>query len=148
MVVTGLDVVGLVLAIFPVIEELIKLYDLRPSTEQIRFLQRTVKNEEAIFRDTLEQLLSPHVSDRELQQLLILPGGKNWADEALEKKLQMQLGERRFREIKEILEDIKQSLEKLREELSVEVRLRWRHVMPTVHLALQLTISLQAGETW
>ena len=110
----GLEVLGLIIGVFPVVIRGLKQFDGRRVPE-FRALLRSVKNDETIFLCTLESLLSP----QELKQLLIAPSGKEWLNPTLETALRDSLGDERiFQSFKENIQEIKECLEQLQKDLS------------------------------
>jgi hypothetical protein len=96
---TGIEVAGLVLAIFPLVINALEYYEdgLQPIKEWVRFrgefaaFMNALCRQKIFFRQNIEELLGPIVaSDFEMAQLLDNPGGLAWSED-LDMKLRKRL---------------------------------------------------------
>ena|SRR6266498_1131370 len=92
---SGIEIAGLVLAVFPLIISGVKCYHEGVSTfnvgtrfrHELSALETILATEEAKFLNTCKLLLDGLVSPRELAFLLKKPGGPAWKDPRLQAKL-------------------------------------------------------------
>lgn len=123
--VTGVETAGLVLAAFPLIVSAIQHYreGLEPLKDWWRYRTKflefagNVSTQRLIFEENIEILLSPIVaSDVEMAALLKDPGGPEWANPDLTKRLNQRLPKsydsyvRTVQDLNRILENLKTNL--------------------------------------
>lgn len=126
---TGIEVAGLVLAVFPLVINALEYYErgLQPIKEWVRFkkeyaaFMNTLCRQKIFFRQNIEDLLGPIVaSDFEMAQLLDNPGGPAWKSEDLDMKLHRRLpGKHEYECYTTTAEYILQLLEKLKAKLNI-----------------------------
>ena len=117
---SGFEAIGLVLGAIPLIMAGVGQYK---NNIEMRQLERHFKTEHNIFLNSIEELLSPLVSDMHLEQLMKDPSGEAWRDKAVSAKLEEQLGGA-YQSFEEIMEDVKVMMEDLRGRLTTDVRHR------------------------
>lgn len=126
---TGIEVAGLVLAVFPLVINALEYYEdgLQPIKEWVRFrgeyaaFMNALCRQKIFFRQNIEELLGPIVaSDFEMAQLLDNPRGPGWKSEDLDMKLRKRLpGKYEYECYKTTAEYILQLLEKLKAKLNI-----------------------------
>ena len=121
---TGLESIGVVLSVIQVVITGVGQFKkLSLTSKEMRQLERHFKTQHNIFLNSVEELLSPLVSDTHLEQLMKDPNGEAWRDKAVSAKLEEQLGVA-YQSFEEIMEDVKVMMEDLRERLTTDVRYR------------------------
>ena len=126
---TGIEVAGLVLAVFPLVINALEHYEdgLQPLKEWMRFrnefatFMNALCRQKIFFRQNIEELLGPIVaSDFEMAQLLDDPDGPAWKSEELDRKLRARLpGKYEYECYTTTTVYILQLLEKLKAKLNV-----------------------------
>ena len=97
---SGVEILGLILGIIPILQIGLHQAQSRKSKILIKYHQaladfcRDLHVEEARIRSTCERLLSPLVDEDELADLLDNPDGKGWKDKQLQIKLKDRLGDK------------------------------------------------------
>ena len=120
---SGFEAIGVVLSIIQVVIAGVGQWQTRVTSKEMRQLERHFKTQHNIFLNSIEELVSPLVSDTHLEQLLKDPNGEAWRDKTMSAKLEEQLGGA-YESFKEIMEDVKVMMEDLRERLTTDVRYR------------------------
>ena len=117
---SGFEIVGVILGLVPIvtgsIEHCRSLNDMR----DLRQLERSFKTQRNIFENTIEELLSPLLSDVQLARLLEDPNNASWQDTTLSAKLEEHLGGD-YQSFKEIVEDVKLMMGELQNILKPKV---------------------------
>lgn len=132
---SGIEIAGLILGLFPVVVEVLKSFTSRSMAADIIEMRRMIECEEAIYKNTLEQLLSPHVTELQLIGLLNNPMCSFWGDADLNEALEIQLGKVSFKIFGECIEDISKWLQQIRKDIVEQVR----YVLEAVHTRLVLS---------
>lgn len=88
----GIEVAGLVLAIFPAVIGLVDWYGDRVSGRDMKFLAERLENNKIMFLNTLDHLLLSVVPPHEAGTLLRDPDGNAWKDAALNNRIINHLG--------------------------------------------------------
>ncbi|KAK5701315.1 hypothetical protein LTR17_022687 [Elasticomyces elasticus] len=122
---SGLEVVGLLLGVFPLIISAMEHYeDVKGPTVIWRYIRRTHKRDYGKVKDCqfafglqLEKLLFPLLADdvvdeAQYEQLLAEAGSDNWKQSHVETALSDRLGDRCERYL-EVLEELKEAMNKL-----------------------------------
>lgn len=115
---SGIEWAGLALAIFPVVVEIIDWYSGSVSGRDTKFLAESLKNQELIFRDSIEALLRSVLSATEQRSLLDDLGGQSWKDASISAKVVECLG-KEADGLVEIANGIYEDVMKLKEKLPV-----------------------------
>ena len=124
--VTGIETAGLVLAVFPIIVEGLKVYldgisSIKKYWQFIAVLKRLIRDllvEEVKFSNTCTELLHDLVDSSELIRLLEKPGGERWRTTELQIKLKERLG-RGLQAYMEAVIDMTDCLEDFRRKLEL-----------------------------
>lgn len=114
------EIVGVILGLVPVVTGSIEHCRSRNDMRDLRQLERSFKTQRHIFENTIEELLSPLLSDVQLARLLEDPNNTLWQDTNLSDKLEAHLGED-YQLFQEILEDVKIMINELQNILKPEV---------------------------
>lgn len=140
---TGIEVAGLVLALFPLVINALEYYEdgLQPIKEWVRFkgefaaFMNALCRQKIFFRQNIESLLGPIVaSDFELAQLLDNPNAPEWKSEELDMKLRKRLpGKYEYECYTTTAEYILQLLRKLETKLNI-IDGQVRHSSPAIFL--------------
>ncbi|KAI0895314.1 hypothetical protein F4806DRAFT_503245 [Annulohypoxylon nitens] len=99
---SGLEIVGIVLGTIPIAIQALKeckKFSKRFYTIRAEFTKcdQTLKCHQTFFEDTMRKLLQPLIKDEDRMKLLLSdPGGNRWADKEIARFLQEALGERRY----------------------------------------------------
>ena len=117
---SGFEIVGLILGLVPVVTGSIEHCRSRNDMRDLRQLERSFKTQRNIFENTIEELLSPLLSDVQLARLLEDPNNTLWQDTNLSTKLEEQLGGD-YQSFKEIMEDVRLMIVELQKILIPEV---------------------------
>ena len=117
---SGFEIVGLILGLVPVVTGSIEHCRSRNDMRDLRQLERSFKTQRNIFENTIEELLSPLLSDVQLARLLEDPNNTLWQDTNLSTKLEEHLGGD-YQSFKEIMEDVKLMIIELQKILIPEV---------------------------
>lgn len=117
---SGFEIVGVILGLVPVVTGSIEHCRSRNDMRDLRQLERSFKTQRNIFENTIEELLSPLLSDVQLARLLEDPNNTLWQDTDLSAKLEAHLGGD-YQSLKEILEDVKMMIDELQNILKPEV---------------------------
>ena len=115
---TGLDAVGLALAVLPAVVQLLGTYSGRVKNEEVTFLNLSLRNTERIYKNAVEDLLKEIISSAEIRQLLEDPEGVRWHDSSLSTRLTDHLGGH-SEEMFETARQISETMNKLKENLPV-----------------------------
>ena len=119
---SGLEVIGVILALIPLVSGGIDRYKRVRDGQESRQLERSFKTQRVIFLNTIEELIYPLVPDAQLQILLKDPNGRLWQDKQLSASLEKHL-DGAYPIFNEIMEDIKVVMSELQSTLSTEVSL-------------------------
>ena len=117
---TAFEVVGVILGLVPVVTGSIEHYRSRNDMRDMRQLERSFKTQQNIFQNTIEELLSPLLSDVQLARLLEDPNNTAWRDATLSANLKEHLGGD-YQTFDEIMEDVKKMIHELQRILSPDV---------------------------
>ena len=117
---SGLEIIGVILALVPIVSGGIDGYKRLRDGPESRQLERSFKTQHVIFLNTIEELICPLVSDSQLQTLLKDPNGRLWKDKQLSASLERHL-DGAYPIFGEIMEDIKVVMSELQKTLSAEV---------------------------
>ena len=120
MIVSGFEIVGVILGLVPLVTGSIEHCRSRNDMRDLRQLERSFKTQRQIFLNTIEELLSPLLSDVQLARLLEDPSDTLWQDTNLSAKLEAHLGED-YESFQEILEDVKIMIDELHNIMKPEV---------------------------
>ena len=120
MTVSGFEIVGVILGLVPLVTGSIEHCRSRNDMRDLRQLERSFKTQRHIFENTIEELLSPLLSDVQLARLLEHPSDTLWQDMNLSAKLEAHLGED-YESFQEILEDVKIMIDELHNIMKPEV---------------------------
>ena len=115
---SGLEIASVVLGVAPFIIAGIEFYKPGCAAHEIRQLSRVFKTQMTIYRNSLEGILAPLVSDQQMLELLEDSKSDLWRDENLSTKLKEHLGERTYKTFQEIQEDIEEMTAKLHKAFS------------------------------
>lgn len=88
----GIEVAGLLLAIFPVVIAVVNWYGDRVTFRDIKFLAEQLGNHKQMFLNTLAQMLLSVVSPLEAGRLLNDPDAAAWKDVRLNDRILEHLG--------------------------------------------------------
>lgn len=91
--VTGIEGIGLALAVIPVVVEVIEGYGAVASSRDARFLADSLKNQERIFLNSVEILLRSIFSSAEVRTLLDDLRGSSWSNDRLNERVVDHLGD-------------------------------------------------------
>ncbi|KAL1846840.1 hypothetical protein Plec18170_008982, partial [Paecilomyces lecythidis] len=126
---TGIEAVGIVLGILPLIINQLDNYVQGVETVRLfqhrryrRFIERNASilaGEHAILLNTIETLLKHVTSDAELRELVANPSGRGWASESLGDKIKGQLG-RDYQPFMGVLNETLATLQELSKRLGVD----------------------------
>ena len=117
---SGLEIIGVILALVPIVSGGIDGYKRLRDGPESRQLERSFKTQHVIFLNTIEELIYPLVSDSQLQTLLKDPNGRLWKDKQLSASLEKHL-DGAYPMFSELMEDIKVVMSELQKNLSAEV---------------------------
>ena len=120
MTVSGFEIVGVILGLVPLVTGSIEHCRSRNDMRDLRQLERSFKTQRHIFENTIEELLSPLLSDVQLARLLEDPNNTLWQDPNSSAKLEAHLGED-YESFQEILEDVKIMIDELHSIMKPEV---------------------------
>ncbi|KAK3318120.1 hypothetical protein B0H66DRAFT_225769 [Apodospora peruviana] len=122
---SGFEVVGLLLGMFPVVITTVKTFKAIKAGRASTFftsLSRKLKTEQVIFHEFVRNLLSSDASDAHIRNLLGIgrpaPDLAAWKDSRLQDALCAKLGKEKAENMLEILEEIGKLLQDLNTELS------------------------------
>ncbi|KAI4225882.1 MAG: hypothetical protein L6R36_003590 [Xanthoria steineri] len=145
---TGIETAGLILAAFPLVISALEHYEngfqvirewVRFRGEFAAFLNALIR-QGIFFRQNIEELLGPIVaSEYDMFVLLDHPGGKAWADEALNAKLRQRLpGKYEYESYVTTVSYIMETLHKLRDKLKI---VEDRHASSSGRLKLEYELK-------
>ena len=117
---SGFEIVGVILGLVPIVTGSIEHCRSRNDMRDLRQLERSFKTQRNIFENTIEELLSPLLTDVQLARLLEDPNNTSWQDTNLSAKLEEHLGGD-YQSFKEIVEDVKMMIHELQNILKPEV---------------------------
>lgn len=119
---SGFEVVGLVLSLYPVVIDALRVYQSVRSGEWIAGIAKALQVEEVVYEEFVEILLKPNVSEAELVALMSMkyksPELERWRDTDLHLRLSKFFGPKKARAILSKLEDIQVELESIRSDLA------------------------------
>jgi hypothetical protein len=115
---SGLEAVGLCLAVFPIVIEMVERYSGLVTGRDIKHLAESLKNNEQIFVNTVETLLRSTVPAPQLVTLLSDLEGDLWRDDELRRSVSHKLGQGADIVLDKI-SDIYKTVLKLKEKLPV-----------------------------
>src|SRR5436305_13527951 len=115
----GFEIVGVILAIWPMVKTAVALHKARKNGRENDLLLHQLDTEELIFRESVHRLLASDVSEAELIQLSDSnrPNVDLWKNEALQSNLKRRLGHDKSKTVLKTLEEMGGLLESLREKL-------------------------------
>jgi hypothetical protein len=114
----GLEAIGLILNILPVVIEVVDWYSGRIRGRESKQLADSLKNNRQIFLNSIEYLLRSVVSAEKVKILLDKPGGDAWREPSFVDQVNEHLGDE-AEGIIEKIGDIHKVLIKLQEKLPV-----------------------------
>lgn len=117
----GIDAAGLVLAILPIVVQIVGWYDMRVSGRDAKHLAESLENNRKIFLNSIEFLLRSAVPAAQVKALLDNPEGAAWSEESLQQRVSDHLGDEADH-ILEKIEIIYKTVVKLQEKLPVSLR--------------------------
>lgn len=117
---SGIEVAGLALALFPIVIELVDAYSGALTGRDINHLAESLKNHQQIFLNAVEYLLHYTIPAQQLRALLADPSGALWQDQELNDSVQRELGIRAASILGKI-SDIHKTITKLMAKLPVSV---------------------------
>ena len=89
---SGVEAAGIILAVIPIVVEIIDWYESRVRGRDTKHLVESLKNNRHIFLNSIESLLLSAVPAAEVQALLRHPDGTGWKDKSLESRVSDVLG--------------------------------------------------------
>lgn len=137
---SGLEVAGLVLGVFPVLTQMVSSYRGELVGRDAAYLLESLRNNELVFRNGIELMLRSIIPATELEVLLEDLGGDAWKDDALNDRIMTQMG-RDARAIIRNLKDIYRTLSRLKQTLPVS-RSASAHNRPRNVLIGQLRLAM------
>ena len=117
---SGFEVVGVILGAYPVIINALEVYKATKGGKGAVSFARNLKTEEIIFGEFVHHLVAPNVSQRDLVLLTssTSPDLALWKKDTLQIDMKARLGSDKADNIIEILEEIQELLDFLRQELA------------------------------
>ncbi|KAL9120120.1 MAG: hypothetical protein Q9187_003324 [Circinaria calcarea] len=118
---SGFEIVGVILAVYPLIGTALKVYQATKSRRGAASLALAISTEEIIFSEFVQNLLAPNVSSEAELVRLADPSSQNlelWKDTTLQQNLRNRLGPRKAKVVLETLCEIGELLKSLQDELS------------------------------
>ncbi len=136
---SGFEVVGIVLALFPIIVDGVRTYNQARSGQPLEYLIKELLAEEVIFRSWIVHLLRPSVPGQALMGMLNSKPEKldQWQDPRLHAAVERSFGITITRYLLMTLGDIHKELSKIKEVLSFVTKLegvsetRKQHIVPS-----------------
>lgn len=125
---SGVEIVGLALAVFPLVIEGVERYHGVITGRDIKYLTESLKNNEQIFKNSVENLLRSSVESDELTVLLDNLQGTQWKDPKLERQVVDHLGQEAESILKKIKE-IHDTVFKLQKRLPVRKAYRYPSIL-------------------
>ena len=122
---SGFEVVGVVLALFPIIVDGVRTYNQARSGQPLEHLIKDLVAEEVIFRSWIVHLLMPSVPVEALKGMLDSSPDKldQWQDPGLQAAVERSFGTTITRYLLMTLGDIHKELSKIKEALSFVTKL-------------------------
>lgn len=118
--VSGLEIAGLVLGMFPIVQHAISIYNSELNDRDVRNLKRSLETQHTIFLNSIEEIISPHLNDADCRNLLDDPTGGGWRNPKLNNDLRVRLGTS-YDIFIEAVKDIHDMITNLNAEVNVEV---------------------------
>jgi hypothetical protein len=114
---SGFEIIGVVLAVWPVVMNAISLYKATKGGRGVESLRIQLDTEAFIFRQFVSNLLSSDVAEADLIQISASNGPNTsfWRDKGLHSKLETRLGPDGTRVVQSNLEEISRLLTGLRD---------------------------------
>lgn len=119
---SGFEVVGVILGVYPIIGACLRVYQNTKARKGAASLALALKTEEIIFSEFVQNLLAPNVEEAELVRLTD-PSPQRlelWNDTTLQQDLRNRLGSKKAQVVLETLQEIRELLKSLQDELSRE----------------------------
>jgi hypothetical protein len=113
---SGFEVVGVVLSVYPIIINLLQFYKGTKANKLAISLERSLKIEETIYTEVLGHLASFAASEDDLVERRI--SKDEFWDDVAQANLEHRLGSQKARLALDTLQDIKQLLEEIKTEVS------------------------------
>jgi hypothetical protein len=116
---SGFEVVGVILAVYPIIVNTLQLYKETTESKLARSLEKSLKAEEFLYDGVVASLAScAGYGDDEVTDNMKIRQDAFWKDDEIHAKLSKSLGERKARLVLDILQEIKQDLDAINVEVS------------------------------
>jgi hypothetical protein len=123
--VTGIEVAGLALAIFPIVLKGLRFYledtqeikEARAYTGKLKRLHRKLKMENMKFENTCELLLEGMVSAEEMKRMV---SGSGWEDPGFQEVLKQRLRPQDIQTIVDVMGDLKAYLQELVDAIGID----------------------------
>jgi hypothetical protein len=118
---SGWEVIGLVLALYPIVETAVRVYGGAKPSRTASSLTRRLKTEALIYDQFVRNLLEPVVSASVIERLLnrsLAGPPEKWHDEELHKELLERLGPIKSSHLLDLLLDMNKRLKTLEIELT------------------------------
>ena len=118
---SGIEVVGLILGLYPVIIKALDVYTATRGDKGAHSLARNLTTEKIIFREFVHKLVASNVSEAELVRLKISapPDHALWKDKTLQANMRARLGTDKADNVVEILGEIQDLLKALHNDLAL-----------------------------
>jgi endonuclease/exonuclease/phosphatase family metal-dependent hydrolase len=117
---SGIEAAGLVLALFPLVIDVVTKYNGLVKGRDIKILDESLKNNEQMFLNSVEFLLQSTIPPEDLTVLLGDFNGDLWKSEWLADRVTKHLG-REAESVFQKIEDIHKTVSKLKQKLPVSV---------------------------
>jgi hypothetical protein len=117
---SGFEIVGTILAVYPLLVGAINVYKATKSGRAEAAMTRRLRTEAVIYRQFVHNLLAPNVPQEEIDKLVghETPDLRRWEDVTLHDKVRQRLGAERADLVLEILSDMDKLLRALNTEFS------------------------------
>lgn len=114
---SGFEVIGLVLGIYPIVVTLCEQYRAAKAGEGFEKLIRRLDTEQFLFEDFVTRLLAPDVEESELIHLKTATDLNCWKDNNLRKQLEHRHGFRKTKHIISTIQDLYELLQSIQNDL-------------------------------
>lgn len=118
---SGFEIVGVILGVYPMITAGLKVYQASKTARRgAASLALALNTEEIIFTEFVQNLLAPNVSEADLVRLTD-PSSQSielWKDTTLHQNLRNRLGSKKAEVVLDTLQEIRELLSSLQDELS------------------------------
>jgi hypothetical protein len=114
---SGFEVIGVVLAVYPVVLNACQLYKATRSGEAIEKLIRRLDIEQFLFDDFVSRLLGPDVGESQLLRLKTSTDLGSWKENDLQAKLEQRHGFVKTKHIISLINDLNELLQSIQRDL-------------------------------